>query len=180
MKSWIYFGVKHNPDFKDADLLQRDDIYLRNLKVKFMQKINSRETFVCVSKGSLPGVNLTIVGGVGLTTVDPTKDIYNGWWKCGYILNFSPMTLLTLKHDVHSIQFKRVKESEWNRKGKVWLPGTRGALVLVGAGCIASCLTEFSLCIRTKEIQTGHVTDKKTFSYRPLSIWNEKRQRRIR
>ncbi len=39
---------------------------------------NSRKTLVCVSKGSLPGVNLMIVGGVGLTTVDPTEERWSG------------------------------------------------------------------------------------------------------
>lgn len=35
---------------------------------------DSRKTLVCVSKGTLSGVNLMIVGGVGLTTVDPTEE----------------------------------------------------------------------------------------------------------
>lgn len=46
---------------------------------------NSRKTFVCVSKGSLPGVNLMIVGGVGLTTVDPTEERWSGQTSGGNV-----------------------------------------------------------------------------------------------
>lgn len=53
-----------------CDILQVQNQMFVN--VKFAE--NSRKTFVCVSKGSLPSVTRNAVGGGGLTTVDWTEE----------------------------------------------------------------------------------------------------------
>ena len=71
VESWIYhFGGAWN-----TNQHLQTQLFAR-WKTEFVW--NSRKTLICVSKGSLPGFIRMIVGGVGLTTVDPTEEKWSG------------------------------------------------------------------------------------------------------
>lgn len=136
---------------------------------------NSRKTFVCVSKGLLSGGNRMIVGGVGLTTVDPTE-----------------------RHEVErlqeeiwhvELQSRCLSEQRFSKlvnrlDGR--LPGTRGPLVLVGF-CWAAVVVSGGFCWLpeiiifpqqqkiNKQTAVISVLRREETSHLPLWFWKETR-----
>lgn len=169
---------------------------------------DSRKTLVCVSKGTLSGVNLMIVGGVGLTTVDPTEEKLNGQTSGG---NGTLWTLDTLVFTTRGQIFSTTvgpsvikgvsacstthHRSYGGRmwllvEGEVSLPGTRGPLVVVvvvGA-CWAAVVVSGGLSW-SKEIIVFNNSGKSVVtaewktemvSYQPICSCKGKRQRCVK